>query len=151
VTLAEKTLENIRVHDGRKGRPKTRPKRLIADKGYDSDLLRNTLKRRGITLLSPYRKNRKKKRKQDGRMRDRYRRRYKVERTFAWFGSFRRLVVRYEHEVSVYTGFFHIACLLITLKRLWFLKPVVQRAILEFQPSMERSPNPINGNIPKMT
>ena len=65
VTLTEKTLENIRVHDGRKGRPKTRPKRLIADKGYDSDPLRNTLKRRGITLLSPYRKNRKKKRKQD--------------------------------------------------------------------------------------
>ncbi|MDQ1238443.1 MAG: hypothetical protein QG577_628, partial [Thermodesulfobacteriota bacterium] len=37
VTLAEKTLEKIRVHDGRKGPPKTRPERLIADKGYDSD------------------------------------------------------------------------------------------------------------------
>jgi hypothetical protein len=63
VTLAEKTLENIRVHDGRRGRPKTRPKRLIADKGYDSAPLRKRLKTRGITLLSRYRRNRKKKRK----------------------------------------------------------------------------------------
>ncbi|MGC8603683.1 MAG: transposase, partial [Desulfomonilaceae bacterium] len=100
----------------RKGRPKTRPVRVIADKGYDSDPLRKRLKKRGITLLSPYRKNRKNKRKQDHRMKDRYARRYKVERTFAWLGSFRRLVVRYEHNVSVYTGFFHIACFLITMR-----------------------------------
>jgi len=53
VTRAEKTLENIRVHDGRTGRSKTRPKQLIADKGYDSDPLRDRLKRRGITPLSP--------------------------------------------------------------------------------------------------
>ena len=115
VTLAEKTLEQIRVHDGRKGRPRTRPQRLIADKGYDSDPLRHRLKRRGITLLSPYRKNRKNKKPQDKRMRVRYRRRYKVERTFSWIGSFRRLVVRHEHLVSVYTGFFHIACLIIAM------------------------------------
>ena len=46
VTLVEKTLENIRVHDGRKGRPRTGPKRLIADKGYDSDPLDATLRAR---------------------------------------------------------------------------------------------------------
>ena len=116
VRLAEKTLAQISVPRGRKGRPKTRPARVIADKGYDSDPLRKRLKRRGITLLSPYRKNRKNKRKQDRRMKDRYARRYKVERTFAWLGSFRRLVVRYEHDVCVYTGFFHIACFLITMR-----------------------------------
>lgn len=116
VTLAEKTLAKIRVHGGRKGRPKTRPERVIADKAYDSDPLRQRLKRRGITLVSPYRKNRKNKRKQDRRTRDRYARRYTVERTFSWFGSFRRLIVRHENHVGVYSAFFHIACFLITMR-----------------------------------
>ncbi len=61
VTLVDKTLENIRVRNGRKGRPKTRPKRLIADKGYDSDPLRKKIAKRGIKLISPYRENRKNK------------------------------------------------------------------------------------------
>ena len=51
---AEIRLAKIRVHKRGKGRPKTRPDRVIADKGYDSDTLRKRLKRRGITLLSPY-------------------------------------------------------------------------------------------------
>ena len=63
VRLAEKTLAQIRVPQRGKGRPKTRPDRVIADKGYDSDPLRKRLKKRGITLLSPYRKNRKKQKK----------------------------------------------------------------------------------------
>jgi IS5 family transposase len=115
VTLAEKTLAKIRVHGGWKGRPKARSDRVIADKGYDSDPLRQRSERRGITLMSPYRKNRKNKRKQDRRMRDRYTRRYTMDRTFARFGSFRRLTVRYENHVGVYTVFFHIACFLITM------------------------------------
>ena len=44
------------------GRPKTRPKRIIADKAYDSDPLRQRLKQRGIVLFSPHRRNRKGKR-----------------------------------------------------------------------------------------
>jgi len=56
----------------KKGRPQNRPERVIADKGYDRDPPRQRLKRRWITLLSPYRKNRKNKRKQYRRMRDRY-------------------------------------------------------------------------------
>jgi transposase len=116
VTLVEKTLEQIKV--GRRGRPKTRPKRLIADKAYDSDPLRRRLRKRGITLFSPYRKNRKNKRRQGRRMRERYRKRYKVERTFAWISSFRRLVVRYDHNLTIYKAFFHLACAMIVLRRL---------------------------------
>jgi transposase len=40
-----------------------------------------------------------------------------VERTFAWLGHFRRLVVRYERLITTYAGFFHIACALLTLRR----------------------------------
>ena len=67
--------------------------RLIADKSYDSDPLRKRLKKqRGIDLICPHRRNRTKPKLQDGRKLRRYRRRYKIERTFAWLGSFRRLV-----------------------------------------------------------
>jgi transposase len=41
-----------------------------------------------------------------------------VERTFAWLGNFRRLVVRYERRLDMYKAFFHVACLIITLRQL---------------------------------
>jgi len=44
-------------------------------------------------------------------------RRWIVERTFAWLGNFRRLTVRYDRSLTVYRGFFHIACFMITLRR----------------------------------
>jgi transposase len=117
-TLAEKTLQQISVPRGGRGRPQTRPLRVIADKGYDSDPLRWRLLRRGIVLLSPHRKNRRKASVNDGREMRRYRKRWKIERTFAWLGNFRRLLVRHERNIKIYEAFFHIACLLITLRHL---------------------------------
>jgi transposase len=55
---------------------------------------------------------------QDGRKLRRYKRRWKVERTFAWLGNFRRLVVRWERNITMYRAFFHVACLLIILRQL---------------------------------
>ena len=40
-----------------------------------------------------------------------------VERTFAWLGNFRRLTVRSDRSLTVYRGFFHIACFMITSRR----------------------------------
>jgi len=90
---------------------------VIADRGYDSDPLRKQLARRGIELIAPHRKNRRKPRTQDGRALRRYRRRWKVERTFAWIANYRRLVVRYDRSLTIYQGFFHIACFMIVLRR----------------------------------
>jgi len=59
VRLAEETLETIKVPRQGRGRPKSRPKRLIGDKAYDSDKLRTSLAAKGIRLLVPYRRNRK--------------------------------------------------------------------------------------------
>lgn len=92
--------------------------RLIYDKAADSDPLRNRLRTRKIELICPHRKNRKKRPTQDGRPLRRYARRWKVERTFAWLGNFRRLVVRWEKHVTIYRAFFHIACMMITLNKL---------------------------------
>jgi transposase len=114
--LAEPTLEEVWVPRP-KGRPKKRPRRVIADRGYDSDPLRQRLRRRGIELIVPYRKNNKERRYEDGRKLRRYKKRWIVERTNAWLGQFRRLLVRHEHLLCIYRAFFYVACFIITLRR----------------------------------
>jgi transposase len=105
VRLAEETLGTIKVPRQGRGRPKTRPKRLIGDKAYDSDKLRVSLGCRRIRLLVPYRRNRKGK-ITSPEVEERYRHRWKIERTFAWLGNFRRLVVRYERLITCISPFF---------------------------------------------
>ena len=92
------------------------PRPAIEDYLPDSNPLRLRLKKRGILFLAPYRSNRTRNLLNDGRNMRRYRKRWKVERTFAWFGNFRRLVVRYDRHLSSYRAFFHLACLLITMR-----------------------------------
>ncbi|MGB7848080.1 MAG: IS5 family transposase [Candidatus Acidiferrum sp.] len=118
VRLAEETLASIRVsRRHRAGRPREKACRVIADRAYDSDPLRERLAARGIELITAHRWNRSKPRQQNGRALRRYRRRWKVERTMAWLGNFRRLVVRYDRSITVYEAFFHIACFMIVLRR----------------------------------
>lgn len=114
--LAEETLAAVAVPRNGPGRPKQKPTRIVADKGYDSRKLWERLKHRGIQLIAPHRKNRKH-RYQDGRCLRRYRRRWKIERTNAWLFNFRRLVTRYEHKVEHYRAFLYAACMLITLRQ----------------------------------
>ena len=118
VKLLGKTLDTVSVRRPGPGRPGTRPERLIADRGYDSDPLREGLLDRGIRPVIPHRSNRKKPSRQDGRELRRYRRRWIIERTIAWFGNFRRLTVRWDRLMETYGGFFHMACALITTRKL---------------------------------
>jgi transposase len=95
-----------------------RPKRLIGDRAYDSDPLRERLARLGIELIAPHRRGRIKPPTQDGRPLRRYRRRWKVERLFAWLNNYRRLVVRWEHHPNIYRAFLLVAFIMILAKRL---------------------------------
>ena len=61
------------------------------DAAYESDQLDAELAQRGIELIAPHRRDRKRK-TQDGRPLRRYRRRWKVERLFAWLQNYRRVV-----------------------------------------------------------
>ena len=115
VTLAEATLAEVRV-PRTKGRPRQKPERVIADSAYDSDPLRERLRQRGIELIAPYRENNRQRRYEDGRKMRRYKRRWVVERTNAWLGQFRRLLVRHEHLLATYRAFFYLACFWITLR-----------------------------------
>jgi len=93
------------------------PERLIGDKAYDSDALDEQMSEYGIEMISPNRSNRKQK-TQDGRQLRRYRRRWKVERLFAWMQNYRRLVTRWEYHIENFLGFVQLACLLMLLKHL---------------------------------
>ena len=95
-----------------------KPQRLIGDRAYDSDPLDAKLRDEGIELIAPHRGNRKKQPSQDGRKLRRYKRRWKIERLFAWLYNFRRLVVRYEYHADNYLGLLRLACLMILLRYL---------------------------------
>ena len=93
------------------------PDKLIGDKAYDSDKLDEQLRdERGVEMIAPYRKGRKKPRTQDGRKLRPYRRRWKVERLFAWLQNFRRLVVRYEYHVENFLCMVLLGCAKILLR-----------------------------------
>lgn len=91
--------------------------RLIYDRAADSDPLRERLARRGIELICPHRKNRRRPKTQDGRALRRYQRRWKIERSISWLFNFRRLVVRYEYHAHLFQGVVSLACLYTTLQR----------------------------------
>ena len=108
VTLVEPTLSSCLLSQ--------RPHRLIGDLAYDSDPLDSHLLAQGIELIAPHRRNRAKPRTQDRRSLRRYRRRWKIERLFAWLAQFRRLVVRYEFHLHNFLGFVYLACIVILLR-----------------------------------
>jgi len=92
------------------------PERLIGDKAYDSDPLDKKLAENGVELIVPHRSKRCKSKTQDGRKLRRYRRRWKIERFFAWLQNYRRILVRFDRFVENYIGFVHLGCLIILLR-----------------------------------
>lgn len=109
VKLVEATIDNSFTQYA--------PDKLIGDKAYDSDGLDKQLfDERGIDMIAPHRKRRKKPHTQDGRKLRRYRRRWKVERLFAWLQNFRRLVVRYEYHVENFLALVQLGCSIILLR-----------------------------------
>ena len=76
----EETLAQVAVPRPGAGRPKQKPQRIIADRGYDCRPLWERVKRRGIQLIVPHLSTRRH-RYQDGRCLRRYKRRWIIERT----------------------------------------------------------------------
>lgn len=109
VTLVESTLDAAHTAH--------LPERIIGDRAYDSDPLDRALRaERGVQLIAPHRSNRKHP-TQDGRPLRRYRRRWKIERLFAWLHNFRRLVVRYEYHAVNFLAMIQLGCIAILLRR----------------------------------
>jgi transposase len=109
-TLVDATLEQSFLHEW--------PDRLIGDRAYDSDPLDQHLRDTyDIELIAPNRSNRRV-RTQDGRPLRRYKRRWNVERLFAWLHNFRRIVTRWERSADNFLGMIQLGCAVILLRHL---------------------------------
>ena len=95
---------------------KTKIRRVVADRAYDSDPLDRRLKLKGIELIALHKRNRKKKKTQDGRRLRHYKQRWTVERFFSWLHNFRKCVVRYERKADNFQGFLYLAAILMLLR-----------------------------------
>lgn len=89
--------------------------RIIGDKAYDSNPLDELLKKNGIDMIAPNRDCRKIK-NQDRRKLRRMRRRYKIERFFAWLKANRRLAIRWENNPDNFQGLITLACIVLVLR-----------------------------------
>jgi IS5 family transposase len=89
----------------RSGRPRKRPRKLHADKGYDFPRCREALRKRGITARIARRAIESSERLG--------RHRWMVERTWSWLNRYRWLKVRYERRADVHQAFLELGCVLI--------------------------------------
>lgn len=117
VSVASASPHEVTLIDKRIDQLGKKPEHLVGDKAYDSDKFRKSLEERDIELVAPPRRNKRKK-LQDGRALRRYKRRWKIEHTNAWFGNYRRLVIRWERNDKIYRAFLHITCALIACNSL---------------------------------
>jgi transposase len=92
-------MENGRVKRVRQGRPRWRPERIVADKGYISQQIRRYLHRHAIGAVIPHRSNQRRNPWFDQVA---YRRRNQIERCINRFKHFRRIATRYEKRASAY-------------------------------------------------
>ncbi len=109
VTLVQLTFDFYMIE--------AKPEKLIGDKAYDSDDLDDDLGKQGIDMLAPHKCNRVKDQTQDGRKLCRYKRRWIVERFFAWLQWHRRLLVRWEYYAENFLGLVQLASICVLLKR----------------------------------
>ncbi|MFB7115145.1 IS5 family transposase, partial [Streptomyces sp. NPDC056291] len=110
VTQLMPLLDAIPRIRGIRGRPRHRPRRLFADRGYDYDKYRRLLRARGITPKIA--------RKGTAHGSGLGKTRWVVERTFAWLHQFKRLRIRYEIRADLHLGLLQLACSIICLRRL---------------------------------
>jgi transposase len=95
---------------GKVGRPRQRPDRLFADRGYDHDKYRRELWARGIKPLIA--------RRGEEHGSGLGTQRWVVERSFTWLHQFRRLRIRWERDPDQHLAFMHLACAIVCWRRL---------------------------------
>ena len=110
VTQLLPLVERVPPVRGKVGRPRPRPDRITADRGYDHDKYRRELRTRGIRTEIARRQT------EHGSGLGRVR--WVVERTFAWLHHYKRLLVRYERRADMHRALLGLACCLVCFRRL---------------------------------
>jgi transposase len=111
-TQVDALLDGGAVRRGGRGRPRRRPERVVADKGYSSKRIRASLRRRGIRVTIPHKRNEHRTGPFD---RAAYRSRNVVERAINQLKQFRRVATRYEKRAVNYRAMVLIRCILLWL------------------------------------
>ncbi len=122
-TQLEPVLDAIRVRRRGRGRPRKRPARLLADKGYSYRKCRTALRRRKVRHTIPQRRDQRAQRQAQGRRGGRppqfdraaYRRRNVVERCVNRLKQWRGIATRYEKRALNYRAMVVIAAIMIWL------------------------------------
>ena len=123
----EAVMAGIRIHRRGRGRPRTRPGHVVADKAYSSRAIRASLRQRGITATIPepadQQANRTRKGSRGGRPPTfdpaRYKQRNVVERCVNKLKAFRAIASRYDKREYMYAGTVDVASI-----RIWLRDPV---------------------------
>ncbi len=110
VTQLLPLLDAVPSIRGARGRPRRKPRRLYADRGYDFDKHRRLLWKRGIKPLIA--------RRGLAHGSGLGKVRWVVERAFAWLHQFKQLRTRYERHADLHQGLLELVCSLICLRRL---------------------------------
>jgi transposase len=110
VTQLLPLIDGVKPVSGKVGRPRKRPKVLLADRGYDHDKYRRELWARGIKPVIA--------RRNTPHGSGLGRQRWVVERTFTWLHQFRRLRIRWERDPQQHLALLYLAATIICWQRL---------------------------------
>ena len=93
--------------------PDCRPAKAIADKGYDSEAVREKLQDEGMKPVIPVKRNAVVKKRLDKKA---YAERNRIERFIGKLKQFRRIATRYDKLAVSFMAFVHIASAVITCR-----------------------------------
>lgn len=124
--MLTEVLADIHIPRHGRGRPRTRPDAVIADKAYASGELRSELRRRSITAVIPEKSDtvaaRGRRGSRGGRPpkfdSDLYKGRNVVERSFALAKQWRGLATRYDKHAVIYRGAVTLCAILTWLRKI---------------------------------
>ena len=107
----EQRMTQVAVRRAGRSRPRIRPKRVVADKGYSSRKIRAYLRRRGVRFTIPHKVHERR-----GPFdRTIYRERNRVERLINRLKQFRRVATRYEKRARHYQAMLTLAAIMLWL------------------------------------
>lgn len=106
-TFVIETVDHVTINGKQK-----RPRRMGADRGYDSDRLRKEMRRRHIIPCFAPRAKHVPDLTEHERQEQKYcRKRWRIERTFAWINVNRRIDRLLERKKKSYDMFMDLACI----------------------------------------
>ena len=108
-------VDGLQVRSGKRGRPRSRPRKIVADAAYLARSNRQLLRQRGIGCVIPRARNHRRRGFFDKAA---YRQRNQVERFFARIKQFRRMATRYEKLARHYLAIVTLAATVIWLREI---------------------------------